>query len=583
VGNLFWALSAVLLVHLAEPEGPPRDAAAALLPLAASVGALVATWILSARVLVRRAPGFLPSLGLAGHALCLFSTGWLEALRDLGLREIPWLGMAVALLPFVLLHARGGALLLRREGVAHADLPAALRLRLELELFPLVPFLFLDGCIALAALWPPLAIAVQQVELLLWAAIGLSVAALLVALPALLRLAWRLEPLPPSSLRRLLETVAARLGFGYRELYVWPTAYQMANAAIIGAGLRSRIVVFTDLLLARLADDEVAAVFAHEAAHAQRHHVTRYAAFGFAALLAGWLATELLADDELWLRCGPWSAAEEIPFALRLGAELAVLGLIAVPWWCGFGALSRACEREADLVAMRAVGSGALFRRALLEVCRSMGQPLDRGGWRHDSPLHRAAFQQRLERDPAEARRFEARLRRAGRALQIALLALVGVKLWLYLPTLPVEWIRAELGWGAYDSAERHAAWLEDAEDRSDVVSLARLGRSVRALFPEPAARAAHLAERARAEVERGALDEASRCLALARFEGVGEGDAELAQQLDRARFLRDHGFRGPFSRWERWCSEQGLPVSEALRTGVERFFARATVSAPGL
>ena len=57
----------------------------------------------------------------------------------------------------------------------------------------------------------------------------------------------------------------------------------MANAAIVGAGSRRRIVVFTDLLLARLDDDEVAAVFAHEAAHAQRRHLSRYAALGLLA------------------------------------------------------------------------------------------------------------------------------------------------------------------------------------------------------------------------------------------------------------------------------------------------------------
>ncbi len=406
--------------------------------------------------------------------------------------------------------------------------------------------------------------------------------ALLYALPVLLRWAWRLRPLPASPLRRLLEEVASRMGFRFRELYVWPTGQQMANAAIIGAG-RRRIVVFTDLLLARLHAAEVAAVFAHEAAHARRHHVRRYAALGFGALFAAWLLADLLAQDERWLAWGPWSAAEEIPLALRLGVEALVLIAIGVAWWFGFGRLSRACECEADLVAMQAVGSGALFRGALLEVCRSMGQPLDRGGWRHDSPLQRAAFQQRLEGDPLAAQAFERRLRRVSLALQGALAVLLAVKLWLYLPALPVEWIRLELGLGAYDRARSHATWFEDPRDQREVLELAELGRATRALIPAHAARAAHLVDRARSEAERGAIDVAWRCLTLARLEGETSGALELAPLLERAQFLRDHGFRSAFSRWERWCAEHEHRVPEALRSGVAAYLAGPSEASSGL
>ncbi|MBK9386696.1 MAG: M48 family metalloprotease [Planctomycetes bacterium] len=582
MGNLIWALAAVLLIHLAEPSLPARGARAAWEPLAFTALAVAAGWIVVARVRLRRAQVVLPAFGLAMHALCLFGTGWLDALRDLGVRDWPWLGMLVALGPFLALHARANAVLLRAEGLAKAELVAVLRLRLEMELFPLVPFLFLDGCIALSALWPPLRIAVEQVELVLWGAVAVSVIAMLYALPALLKIAWRLQPLPASPLRRLLEQIAARMGFAFGELYVWPTGHQMANAAIVGAG-RRRIVVFTDLLLERLHDEEVAAVFAHEAAHARRHHVRRYAALGFGALLLAWLAADHLAQDELWLAWGPWSAAEEIPLALRLGAEALVLLAIGTAWWFGFGRLSRACEREADLVAMQAVGSGALFRSALLEVCRSMGQPLERGGWRHDSPLHRAAFQQRLEVDPPLARSFAQRLRGISFALQGALLVLVAAKVWLYLPALPVEWIRVELGLGAYDRARSHAAWLGDPEDRREVEALAELGRATRALVPSHDARVAHLLDRARSEAERGAIDLAWRCLTLARLEGEASRAPELAPLLERARFLRDHGFRSAFSRWERWCADREHRVSDALRSGVEAYLAGPSGAGPGL
>lgn len=583
VGNLIWSLAAVFVIHLGESEAAFFVLGPTWVQLLTTVVIVACGWLLAARVAAKRTWLPLSFVSVGVHALCIFGAGWLDVLRAYGVREIPWLGMAIALMPFLVMHSRCVALQLRAEDMPAVHRAAAIRLRLELEFFPLLPFIFLDGCVVLSGLWPPLRIAAAQIELVVWCAVALGVALLLSALPTMLRIAWRLRSMPAGPLRRDLELVAARLGFAYRDIYVWPTGLQMANAAIIGAGMRRRIVVFTDLLLATLNPAEIAAVFAHESAHAVRHHVRRYGALGFCALLLAWFASEQLAAESFWLWIGPWTSLAEVPNSVRSGTEIAVLVCIAALWWIAFGYLSRACEREADLVAMRAVGSGRLFRRALLQVCRSTGQPLDRGGWLHDSPFYRATFQQQLENDPKRAQRFQSRLRAWSFVLHLSLAVMILIKIWSYAPKLPSEWVRAELGWGAYDRAQQHASWFPEQDTREEIADLARLGRSTRALFPDERERGSKLIERAREAAQRGELQEGWHYLSLARFEGVDLPFEELESVVAHAILLRQGGFRSPWQRWQRWCDDRDLIPNAALRHGVELYLSGPDSGRPGL
>jgi Zn-dependent protease with chaperone function len=152
-----------------------------------------------------------------------------------------------------------------------------------------------------------------------------------------------LKPLEPGPLRSRLESAARRLGVRYRQLYVWDTKGQMATAMVAGLIPQVRQIVFTDLLLAALTDEEVEAVFGHEVGHVRHGHLLYYAGFLILSLLTlgtAYRAVELMTGL-------PWLHGQ-VMLVLSFLATFAYLFVV-------FGFISRRCERQADVFGCKAV------------------------------------------------------------------------------------------------------------------------------------------------------------------------------------------------------------------------------------
>lgn len=175
----------------------------------------------------------------------------------------------------------------------------------------------------------------------------LMIPMLLVILPVMLPtlLGWR--RLPEGSTRNRLIAHARRLGFRYREIFLWDTRKGVANAMVVGVVPQARYVVFTDRLLEDLREDEVDAVFGHEVGHARHAHLIYYATFLLLSVLTVGAIYEALRqsrwfdgqDDQNWIILAP---------VLFMGLYLFLV----------FGFLSRRCERQADLFGCRAGSCG---------------------------------------------------------------------------------------------------------------------------------------------------------------------------------------------------------------------------------
>jgi STE24 endopeptidase len=162
-------------------------------------------------------------------------------------------------------------------------------------------------------------------------------------IPSLVPLVLGLRPMPAGRIRSQLEAAAKRLGVRYRNLYVWDTRGNMATAMVTGLVPRFRQIVFTDLLLATLHDDEIEAVFGHEVGHVRHGHLLYYAGFLMLSFLTlasvyhsveTWAGTALL-DPNAMLVCT----------VLATGCYLFLV----------FGFVSRRCERQADVFGCKAV------------------------------------------------------------------------------------------------------------------------------------------------------------------------------------------------------------------------------------
>lgn len=109
----------------------------------------------------------------------------------------------------------------------------------------------------------------------------------------------KFTPLDNKELAQQIQALAQRCGFSLNGLFVMDGSKRSAhgNAYFTGFG-RARRIVFFDTLLARLSNDEIIAVLAHELGHFKHNHIVKRLAMSFAGALIffailGWLAQQV--------------------------------------------------------------------------------------------------------------------------------------------------------------------------------------------------------------------------------------------------------------------------------------------------
>jgi STE24 endopeptidase len=153
-------------------------------------------------------------------------------------------------------------------------------------------------------------------------------------------------PLPEGPLRDRLLRVCSLYGVRVRQLLLWRTYGGMINGAVMGLIGPVRVIMLTDGLLARLNDDEVEAVMAHELAHIKRHHMIWIIVSAMATLGAITFVVSLgVSGLDSY---NPRFAA----FDTRSKDMLSLLAVVPL-WVIVFGYVSRRFERQADVFAVQ--------------------------------------------------------------------------------------------------------------------------------------------------------------------------------------------------------------------------------------
>lgn len=390
--------------------------------------------------------------------------------------------------------------------VARGDRAVWRRFQWRMLAFGVAPIVLYFVAASLVSLSEPLRVRVETVGV--WSALFVIVVLGSIAwlLPYLLRWTWDMEPVPEGPQRDVLLSVAEMARFEDPKVYVWRTGRTTANALIVGLTKRSRLVLFSDALLAQMGPTELAAVFAHEMGHAFRRHVPIFGVFvlGF-VMLGDLVAMQWFEDEPVWAG------------ATMLG--IMGLGLLA------FGFLSRRFELEADLFSLDLLGEVRSLMSALEKVG---GHFRDVASWRHFSTAERVAFLERAQSDPNVGRRLRRDLRRA---------TCVGIALFLVAGALQVARLArtyrtdvavADLRLGRFERAYERLA--EERDVPPELRALVDRAYETRA-DASPAA----LARRAFAALEKGQVADAREWLRL----GGLRGEAEMAAMDD---YLGEHG-----------------------------------------
>ena len=261
-----------------------------------------------------------------------------------------------------------------------------------------------------------------------------SAAALVLVAPGLLIRLWGARPLPAGPGRDLVEDCCRRTGIRVAAVLAWPTpGGRTYNAAALGLLPWWRWVLVTEDLLRDFRPDQVAAVVGHELGHVRHWHLLLYL-----VVLGCLVQVSLLIAPHV-------VGAGLLPFLPELEATavvLVVLTLLGIR--LGFGPVSRACERQADLAGAACAGQGdvaagaPVMAEALSTVAMLSGQPENAPSWRHRSIADRVAFLQAVARQPSLAVDHHRGVRRM-RLLIICLFIGLGLSLLVQMWTHPLR------------------------------------------------------------------------------------------------------------------------------------------------
>jgi STE24 endopeptidase len=182
----------------------------------------------------------------------------------------------------------------------------------------------------------------------------LSTGLVFVLAPEILRRVLQTQPLPDSPLRRRLEALCRRVGMRYRDILLWHTDNNMGNAAVMGIIPPVRYILLSDLLLERMDDEQIEAVFAHEVGHVVHRHMAWYVVVILIFMLLIVSVGQFVPD--------PPPAIIGIPESVIKDVLLPVAAFVGFLVYFGF--LSRRFERQADVYAARIIERSASERAA---------------------------------------------------------------------------------------------------------------------------------------------------------------------------------------------------------------------------
>ena len=422
------------------------------------IGTILFYWSLT-RVTVKVLLGRMKRLGFQDHStrrmqartqfqlqvliLVLFAGqltvgGWAGFIcLDLGLGGVAVLWEAALILPFIAMllikwdglyavnHFERGSLVSEQLAEGHATRPIwskrqymVFQIRHGL-LILLVPLLLIFGLRDLAQ-WA-VVVWFGETEGSLWIIEGVFtgvVVMVFILSPLLLRYIWSTRSLPTGPLRERLESFCRVLKMGYRDILLWDTYSAVANAAVMGVIRPVRFLLLSDALIENMKDEEIEAVFGHEAGHVKHHHIL--------FLVLGIVGFGMVGMALLQLVEGVWSnmGAQAAPWSwLVYGSGPIMIVMLMIL----FGWISRRFEAQADVHAALTVGQldtasnrqdnfqstkglsphgaqvmgSALRRIAVLNGISAVGR-----SWRHGSISGRIAFLEGLAREDGLLNRF---------------------------------------------------------------------------------------------------------------------------------------------------------------------------------
>lgn len=207
--------------------------------------------------------------------------------------------------------------------------------------------------------------------------------------PPLIIRFWRCRPIPDSPVRRRLEDFCRSRRFQFGGFLLWPLhGGDHLSAAILGIVPRFRYILMTRGLLDLLSAEELEGVVAHEMGHVKRFHALFYLTLFLAYAVASYAFHDIVLLAFLkqkWVL--EWALSKDTLSRnlFSLTYSVPVLALLVLYFRYLFGYFMRTCERQADLFALKTLGTPYPLVSSLQKIAFHSGRIEDAPSWHHYS------------------------------------------------------------------------------------------------------------------------------------------------------------------------------------------------------
>ena len=232
--------------------------------------------------------------------------------------------------------------------------------------------------------------------------------------PFLIKTWWQCRPLAEGPKKEMLSAFCQEMGSPFQQVFLWPAfGGSMLTAGVMGLIKRFRYLLITPALLDLLEPEELKGVVAHEIGHIRKKHLIFYLGFfvGYVVLtvfFSQWLSSRLFQYPAFLNLLYTWRHFSEDLSSVLMVLPMA-LGLILYFRFL-FGFFMRNFERQADLFALKVLGSPEPLIRSLEKIGFSSGQSRDLPSWHHFSIAQRVNFLERAGRFPELVRRQDKKI-----------------------------------------------------------------------------------------------------------------------------------------------------------------------------
>ena len=269
-------------------------------------------------------------------------------------------------------------------------------------LFPWLLITFLSDLIGLVS-YPGLRTFLNQpIGEMTYVLIFLTV--LSIFFPFLIKTWWQCRPLAEGPKKEMLSAFCQEMGSPFQQVFLWPAfGGSMLTAGVMGLIKRFRYLLITPALLDLLEPEELKGVVAHEIGHVRKKHLIFYLGF-----FVGYVILTVFFSQWLFSRLFQYPAFLNLLYTWRHFSEDLSSILMVLPMALGlilyfrflFGFFMRNFERQADLFALKVLGSPEPLIRSLEKIGFSSGQGRDLPSWHHFSIAQRVNFLERAGRFP---------------------------------------------------------------------------------------------------------------------------------------------------------------------------------------